>query len=762
MKRTTIFTLLSLVAVITCMNCSNSPVAGNGSDVGNALVVGYLYNQNGSTAPNAIVRFIPSSQMSFPTLPKKEVLSYAAVTNAEGKFGLDSLPRGFYSVLGEGTNGNLSFMDSVYINLNTKTIVPSDTLKAPGSLSGVIRLADGQDSRNAFMLIFGLGTFAAPKDSIGNFTLDNMAEGEYHIRILATGNSYQPFDTLLSIRAGMNDTLTDTIHLQPYTLQAPVIISAKAGSAISATLLWTRVQSAVAYDVYKSDSISGQYAFAGRTIDTSYSDGSIESGSLRYYRIQASNGAQSSPFSAIDSVLTMPKPPLNVRAVSLGDTAVSLNWSPCHGADVYWVYRNLIDTLAHTVDTFYILSKDAFRSASQYYVRALNKSGGSSIKAIDIFFPPIPQQPDSAWMTAISDSTIKIQWSSCSGAATYCVLAPNTLNSTIDTLVKTADTFCMVTGVDYRLSPQYSVAAANIFGISAGTPVALVPLGTVLCSKPFYAFADSATPLSLLFESNGMDMAFAIGDIIQISAIGITPVMMTVNAGSHIEDLRAACESALQQIDPGITIMLSNGKMIIHNGSASASISNFSLSSSKQKTTLVLDAVFKFPATIISGATESSLSLYRPAKESDLLCSLYGNDTLNSEGEMIPLGLETGDIISITSPDSTTYPPYHIVVSTTATTLQDLCLAIRIARNLPANDGTILNNPSVSVFSPEIKDILTGNWAKYGAVIARGQPGDLTALNWLLVIASNSDNNATAPWEFWSTMLFNELQPARN
>ncbi len=66
------------------------------------------------------------------------------------------------------------------------------------------------------MLIFGTNTFTVPADSIGNFSLSNIAEGSYSVRILTTLDDYTPKDTTLTITSGASETLPDTLTL-PFT-----------------------------------------------------------------------------------------------------------------------------------------------------------------------------------------------------------------------------------------------------------------------------------------------------------------------------------------------------------------------------------------------------------------------------------------------------------------------------------------------------------------------------------------------------------------
>ena len=52
--------VLSGVATLL-LRCGETPTAGNGSQTPNGNVLGALYNQDGTPAGNAVVRFVPAT-----------------------------------------------------------------------------------------------------------------------------------------------------------------------------------------------------------------------------------------------------------------------------------------------------------------------------------------------------------------------------------------------------------------------------------------------------------------------------------------------------------------------------------------------------------------------------------------------------------------------------------------------------------------------------------------------------------------------------
>lgn len=201
---------IHILIFLSCSFIGPDDHAGTGSETGN--VVGVLYNPNGSKAANAKVYIIPVDHNPKPT---ERILAIDSTTTDDtGAFAVDSVPDGHYNILGDGDSG-ISYADSIFIDNDTIPTEVKDTLRNAGSLRGVVALQPGDDSRTVFILVFGTQTWTTPADSIGNFTLANMAEGTYHVRILTTLDDYGVLDTNLTIIAGIVDT-SDTIYL-PFT-----------------------------------------------------------------------------------------------------------------------------------------------------------------------------------------------------------------------------------------------------------------------------------------------------------------------------------------------------------------------------------------------------------------------------------------------------------------------------------------------------------------------------------------------------------------
>jgi len=284
MKKSLIALIITIISTVSLLilRCTEGTVAGNGSQTPNSGIIGKLYNPDGSPAANAKVYAVPSDHNPISDYNNRTISSIidSTTTNDKGEYAFDSLIKGYYNLLGYKEKLS-SFNDSIYIPGTTQeTEAPPDTLKGTGSLHGVIKLQPGDNANTVFILIFGTYTWTAPSDSVGNFDINNLAEGVYHVKFLTTLNDYDHLDTALTIRAGMNDTLNDTLIMPFAGIPVPsgVDLSYDTMKQI-VTLTWNRcdLNKVKGYNVYRKNVDSNTtFATINKTLitDTIFCDSS--------------------------------------------------------------------------------------------------------------------------------------------------------------------------------------------------------------------------------------------------------------------------------------------------------------------------------------------------------------------------------------------------------------------------------------------------------------------------------------------------------
>jgi hypothetical protein len=175
-----------------------TPNAGNGSDVGNGMVAGVLYDSDGSYAENTMVHirkksFLPDTLRL--GLSKRTVDTVSAVTGDDGRFAFDTtLALGTYVI--EATNGNKGVLiDSVVITSKASPInLPPDTLMPMGTIKGRISLPEGGDPGKVFVLAYGIDRVAIVRPD-STFTFPDLPEGVYTLKLFSKLAHYATLDT---------------------------------------------------------------------------------------------------------------------------------------------------------------------------------------------------------------------------------------------------------------------------------------------------------------------------------------------------------------------------------------------------------------------------------------------------------------------------------------------------------------------------------------------------------------------------------------
>ena len=277
--RTTIIGACLLFAGL--LFCSKDNIAGNSSQDGN--VRGRLAKADGSPAAGVTIRFFPVDNA--PRQVAKILAQIDSVTtDSDGNFGID-LDSGTYNMLA-ATDTTAAYQDSITAGVDTAIV---DTMKVPGSLRAKVQLQSTDDPRTVFVLVMGTNVWAGP-DTAGDFSLANMAEGTYNVRILTTLDLYDPLDTAFSIRSAVADTLAMPIQLKYTGIPVPtgLIIQYDTLKQI-VTLSWdkpTTGRTVASYTIYRKRADSTTTSIlAGGVIDTVYRDSTGVQNKTYEYRI---------------------------------------------------------------------------------------------------------------------------------------------------------------------------------------------------------------------------------------------------------------------------------------------------------------------------------------------------------------------------------------------------------------------------------------------------------------------------------------------
>lgn len=221
--------------------------ADGGTEIPNELRGSEVIAATGEPAADAEVRLIPVGYV-----PGEDSSSplFTARTDARGRFVFEDLPPGQYNIL--AAEGNLrSFRDSVTVTGRVQELA-ADTLKAPGSLSGVVKLQPQHGPEIATVQAMGTTVFVNVS-SDGSFALNGLGAGTYRLRVAVQDPGYVPLYRVVEVPAGGSRALAEP--LEPHFAGTPVVtgLTATPGPGGTMTVRWDKpaFRKVQAYLIYR-------------------------------------------------------------------------------------------------------------------------------------------------------------------------------------------------------------------------------------------------------------------------------------------------------------------------------------------------------------------------------------------------------------------------------------------------------------------------------------------------------------------------------
>jgi sulfatase modifying factor 1 len=253
-----------------------------GSEIENELGA-RIFLADGSPAAGATIRVYPVDHrpVAAPKGSARQSLVFTTRTDSQGRYQLDSLPRGEYNILSE-RDGEVAFQDSVFVAGRKADVLP-DTLRAPGVLVGRVRMQAIDDPRSVIVQVLGTNTWSNVDDS-GVFALRGLGHGAYRLRFESDLDGYTPTFADASVRSGRTDTLRPDL-VMTFT-GIPVVEGLAAAYDTScgcASLHWNRARYSSFGEYMILRKRAGEVASPmaiDRSVDTAYTDTVYRAGSL--------------------------------------------------------------------------------------------------------------------------------------------------------------------------------------------------------------------------------------------------------------------------------------------------------------------------------------------------------------------------------------------------------------------------------------------------------------------------------------------------
>ncbi len=250
-------------------------------------------------------------------------------------------------------------------------------------------------------------------------------------------------------------------------------LKATSASLNSIKLTWTALSGATKYRIYRSSSSGGTYAKIGETTSAAYTNLSLSSNTLYYYKVSAVNSSGEGAKSAAVYARTRTAAPSGVKATSVSSSSIKVTWTGVTGASKYGIYRSTSSAGTYTKvaeATTGTYTNTGLSSNKLYYYKiyAFN-SGGWSAPSSAVYARTRTNAPTGVKATSVSSSSIKLTWTAVAGATKYGIYRSTSSGGTYSKAAEATTASYTNTGLSANKLYYYKVYAFNSGGWSASS-----------------------------------------------------------------------------------------------------------------------------------------------------------------------------------------------------------------------------------------------------------------------------------------------------
>ena len=376
---------------------------------------------------------------------------------------------------------------------DTSAISASDSVLTPPAAPGTVtpQALSSSTIRLTWTKVPSAGSYIIYRSSVNSTTIaasDATVDTVFLDNGLDSAKTY--YYAVSSLTYGLESSRSPVASQKPLAAattapDAPSGLAAVSLSSSSVQLTWQLTVSATDYRVWRGATPAGPYGLLSTVTNAQYVDNAVSASTTYYYVVTARNTKGESVYSAEDTATTQavaqtaPDAPVNVVANAQSSASIEVRWDVAARATSYNVFRkdSVNGSFAYITTITGSPYSDAGLRAStmyRYTVSAVNTIGESvqSTEATATTQAPpqtVPGITTGVNAQALSSNSIKIMWSSTTGATFYRILRSSRTGSGFSEIAAPSASPLTDTGLTASTTYYYRVLAANAVGNSTDT-----------------------------------------------------------------------------------------------------------------------------------------------------------------------------------------------------------------------------------------------------------------------------------------------------
>jgi len=263
---------------------------------------------------------------------------------------------------------------------------------------------------------------------------------------------------------------------EPISLDTPVNLTVTSAGYNSNKITWSAVQGATGYAIYRSTAASSGFVKITTRSSTGYTDTGLTTGTKYYYQVKAyttvGTTAVFGAATAAVSAVPIPSVPTGLTVTSAGYTSDKISWTAVPGATGYAIFRSTsassgfvkITTRSSTsyTDTGLTTGTKYYYKVKAYTTVGTKTTFGVATAAVGAV--PKPATPTGLKAVRASATSIKLTWTSVTGATGYAIYRSKSPTSGFASISTATSASYTNTGLTTGTKYYYQVKAYTTVG----------------------------------------------------------------------------------------------------------------------------------------------------------------------------------------------------------------------------------------------------------------------------------------------------------